>query len=109
MSAVGDRARAVRRRISVVDPVSRWWGRLPWWAKALIALAGLAFAVLYPRTLSSYWQSILFFPVGIYIAQSNLNKVLQAQGGDESGAGGALGEGSAVGRPSSSKSPVSSR
>ena len=67
MSAVGDRARAVRRRISVVDPVSRWWGRLPWWAKALIALAGLAFAVLYPRTLSSYWQSILFFPVGIYM------------------------------------------
>ena len=67
MSKFGNRVRAVRRRISVVDPVSRWWAALPTWAKALIALAALAFAVLYPRTLSDYWQSILFFPVGIYV------------------------------------------
>ena len=67
MSAIADRARAVRRRVAIVDPVSRWWGRLPTWAKALVALSALAFAILYPRTLSNYWQSVLFFPVGIYI------------------------------------------
>src|SRR3954451_13183739 len=30
-------------------------------------VAALAFAILYPRTLSDYWQAVLFFPVGIYI------------------------------------------
>ncbi|MBV9043010.1 MAG: branched-chain amino acid ABC transporter permease, partial [Acidimicrobiia bacterium] len=67
MSAFGARVAAVRRRVSLVDPVSRWWLGLPRWAKALVALAALAFAILYPRTLSNYWQSVLFFPVGIYI------------------------------------------
>jgi len=32
-----------------------------------VLLALLAFAILYPRTLSNYWQAVLFFPVGIYI------------------------------------------
>src|SRR5262249_40587578 len=28
---------------------------------------GIAFAALFPLTLSPYWQGVLFFPVGIYI------------------------------------------
>ena len=59
--------RATLRRISLVDPVARWWGRQPWWMQGLALLAVLAFAVLYPLTLSQYWQSVLFFPVGVYI------------------------------------------
>jgi branched-chain amino acid transport system permease protein len=54
-------------RIAVVDPVGRRWERLPWWGKALVLLAILAFVVWYPTTLDRYWQSVLFFPVGIYI------------------------------------------
>ena len=27
----------------------------------------LAFVILYPATLSQYWQSVLFFPVGVYV------------------------------------------
>ncbi|HEV3352742.1 MAG TPA: branched-chain amino acid ABC transporter ATP-binding protein/permease [Acidimicrobiales bacterium] len=67
MSRFAAGAAAVRRRVAVVDPVSRWWARLPKWAKALVLLALLAFAIVYPRGLSSYWQSVLFFPVGIYM------------------------------------------
>jgi branched-chain amino acid transport system permease protein len=37
------------------------------WAKILVFLGAMAFAILYPRTLSVYWQSVLFFPVGVYI------------------------------------------
>jgi hypothetical protein len=60
-----------------------------------------------PGLLFVLW--VFISPVAVYIAQSNLNKVLQAQGGGESAAGGAIGEGSAVGQPSSSRAPVSSR
>jgi branched-chain amino acid transport system permease protein len=67
VSKVSARAAAIRQRIAIVDPVSRWWARLPRWGKALVAVAALAFAILYPRTLSNYWQAVLFFPVGIYI------------------------------------------
>jgi hypothetical protein len=52
-----------------------------------------------PGLLFVLW--VIISPVAIYIAQSNLNKVLQAQGSGESAAGGAIGGGSAVGQPSS--------
>ena len=54
-------------KIAVLEPVVRRWERLPWWAKALVLAALLAFVIWYPTTLSRYWQSVLFFPVGIYI------------------------------------------
>ncbi|MDQ2650837.1 MAG: branched-chain amino acid ABC transporter ATP-binding protein/permease [Actinomycetota bacterium] len=63
MSAVLDRVRGV----SIVDPLTRRWERLPVWAKALLLLALLAFVIWYPSTLRPYWQSVLFFPVGVYI------------------------------------------
>jgi hypothetical protein len=50
---------------------------------------------------------IFIGPVGHYIAQSNMNKVLQAQaGGGVASAGGALGEGSAAPAPAAPESPV---
>jgi branched-chain amino acid transport system permease protein len=72
---------AVRSRLSLVDPVSRWWTRQPRAVQALVALALVAFAVLYPLTLDRYWQSILFFPVGLYILLAlGLNIVVGAAG-----------------------------
>ncbi|MDQ1375291.1 MAG: branched-chain amino acid transport system permease protein, partial [Actinomycetota bacterium] len=62
-----ERLAAFRSRISLVDPVSRWWARQPRILQIAVALALLAVAVLYPITLSRYWQSILFFPVGLYV------------------------------------------
>jgi len=79
--AVLERARALRSRIAVIDPVTRWWLRLPRWGQALVALALVAFVLLYPLTLSRYWQSILFFPVGLYIVLAlGLNVVVGAAG-----------------------------
>ncbi|HEX7166327.1 MAG TPA: branched-chain amino acid ABC transporter ATP-binding protein/permease, partial [Acidimicrobiales bacterium] len=60
-------AATLRRRVSIVDPVARWWARQPWTVKAFVFLATLAFAIGYPQTISKYWQSVLFSPVGIYI------------------------------------------
>ena len=82
-SGGGLRARAarLRRRVSLVDPVGRWWSRQPTWVKALACLAALAFAILYPTTLSTYWQSVLFFPVGLYVVLAlGLNIVVGAAG-----------------------------
>ncbi len=55
------------RRISLVDPVTRAWTRLPWWGRTFLTLALLFFAYWYPTGISRYWQSVLFFPVGIYV------------------------------------------
>ncbi len=55
------------KRFSVVEPVGRVWDRLPWWAKALVLVAILGLVIWYPTTISRYWQSVLFFPVGVYI------------------------------------------
>jgi branched-chain amino acid transport system permease protein len=51
----------------VIDTVSRPWRGAPWWAKALVLSVLLALVVWIPTTLSQYWQSVLFFPVGVYI------------------------------------------
>ncbi len=82
-SGGGLRARAgrLRRRVALVDPVGRWWSRQPTWVKVLFCLAALAFAILYPTTLSTYWQSVLFFPVGLYVVLAlGLNIVVGAAG-----------------------------
>jgi branched-chain amino acid transport system permease protein len=59
--------RTFLHRIAFVDQAQRRWAKLPWWGKTLVLAALILFAVLYPRTLPTYWQSVLFFPVGIYI------------------------------------------
>jgi branched-chain amino acid transport system permease protein len=83
--ALRHRLVAVRSRLSLVDPVSRWWHRQPLGVQALVALALVAFVVLYPLVISGpdrrYWQSILFSPVGLYILLAlGLNIVVGAAG-----------------------------
>jgi branched-chain amino acid transport system permease protein len=73
--------RDLRARVAVVDPVGRWWARQPWYVKAAVALAGLAVAILWPLRLERYWQSILFFPVGLYVLLAlGLNIVVGSAG-----------------------------
>jgi branched-chain amino acid transport system permease protein len=54
-------------KLALVEPLARRWNRLPWWGRALVLVALLAFVIWYPTTISRYWQGVLFFPVGIYI------------------------------------------
>jgi branched-chain amino acid transport system permease protein len=51
----------------VVEPLAAWWERAPRWGRVLVWLAVLAVAVVVPATLSTQWQSVLFFPVGLYV------------------------------------------
>src|SRR5690242_5229238 len=70
-----------RRTSVLVAPVTRLWARLPRWARALVALALLGVAIVVPTTLSTYWQSVLFFPVGLYILLAlGLNVVVGSAG-----------------------------
>ncbi|HEX2192421.1 MAG TPA: ATP-binding cassette domain-containing protein [Acidimicrobiales bacterium] len=66
----GPRGTALRQtlgRVSIADPVARWWARQSWWTKAGFCLVALALAVTVPLTLSTTWQAVLFFPVGVYV------------------------------------------
>jgi branched-chain amino acid transport system permease protein len=73
--------RALRTRISVVEPAGRWWVRQSSGVRAAVILAAAVFAVLYPLTLSQGTQSILFFPVGLYVLLAlGLNIVVGAAG-----------------------------
>lgn len=54
-------------RLRIVEPVARTWDRSPFWLKGLLILGLLAFLVVYPAYLPRFWQSVLFFPVGVYI------------------------------------------
>jgi branched-chain amino acid transport system permease protein len=73
--------RALRNRISVIEPASRWWARQPKAVQAAVIVAAAAFAIFYPLTLSQGTQSILFFPVGIYVLLAlGLNIVVGAAG-----------------------------
>jgi branched-chain amino acid transport system permease protein len=54
-------------RISIMEPAGRVWDRSPAWLKILMVLAVLAFLVYYPSTLSRYWQSVLFFPISVFV------------------------------------------
>ncbi|MDQ3678944.1 MAG: branched-chain amino acid ABC transporter permease, partial [Actinomycetota bacterium] len=81
LSVVRARVTTMRSRVSVAEPVARWWARLPSGAKALMGSAALALAVLLPLTLSSYWQGVLFFPVGVFVLLAlGLNVVVGAAG-----------------------------
>jgi len=72
---------ALRTRISVVEPASRWWSQQPTIVRAAVIAAAVAFAVLWPLTLSQGTQSILFFPVGLYVLLAlGLNIVVGAAG-----------------------------
>jgi branched-chain amino acid transport system permease protein len=51
----------------MVEPVARWWDRRGLGARVAAFAAIAVFAVVYPATISTRWQSVLFFPVGIYI------------------------------------------
>src|SRR5207244_8356131 len=55
------------RRVQVVEPIARRWASLPRWARGVGMLAALVFAALFPLTLTTYWQSVLFSPVGVYV------------------------------------------
>ena len=64
----GVRRRTLRSRLpSAIEPVAGWWSKQPWWVKGLICLAALVLAAYFPTTLSRYWQSVLFSPVGLYV------------------------------------------
>ena len=68
-------------RVSVLDPLGRWWAHQHLVVKVVVFLAALAFAIWYPTTLSTYWQSVLFFPVGLYVVLAlGLNVVVGAAG-----------------------------
>ena len=73
--------RALRHRISVIEPAARWWARQPKAVQAAVIVVAAAFAIFYPLTLSQGTQSILFFPVGIYVLLAlGLNIVVGAAG-----------------------------
>ena len=57
----------VVRRLSIADPLARWWGRQNRAVKAAVCVAVLAAAVLAPLGLSTTWQAVLFSPVAIYV------------------------------------------
>jgi branched-chain amino acid transport system permease protein len=45
----------------------RWWSRQPRLIRYGIGLAMLVVGVVAPLTLSTTWQAVLFFPVGVYV------------------------------------------
>ncbi|HEV7887433.1 MAG TPA: ATP-binding cassette domain-containing protein, partial [Acidimicrobiales bacterium] len=60
--------RAVRRALlSPVELVGAWWAKQSPLVKGVVCVLLLAFAIWYPRTIELKWQSVLFFPVGLYI------------------------------------------
>jgi branched-chain amino acid transport system permease protein len=63
LRAFGRRLRRLLPRVA--DPVSRWWAKQPWWAKALVCVGLLMVAAFFPNTISQYWQSVMF-TVGLY-------------------------------------------
>jgi branched-chain amino acid transport system permease protein len=69
------------RRFAIVDPIARWWARQRWPVKVVVIAVVAAFVILYPRTLTAYWQQVLFYPVGVFILLGlGLNVVVGAAG-----------------------------
>ena len=80
-----DRARsrlvAARPRLSLVEPMARWWAGRPLALKALVGLGVVVITTLVPLTLTSYWQGVLFFPVGVFVLLAlGLNVVVGSAG-----------------------------
>jgi branched-chain amino acid transport system permease protein len=83
--ALRQRLAVLRSRLTVVDPVSRWFARQPRWVRVVVAMAILALFAILPLIITGprqrYWQSILFFPVCVYILLAlGLNIVVGAAG-----------------------------
>ncbi|MBV9410810.1 MAG: branched-chain amino acid ABC transporter ATP-binding protein/permease [Acidimicrobiia bacterium] len=57
----------LRIRTRPTDAVAAWWARLPRWGKALVVVGALVLAVVIPQHIAPKWQSVLFFPVGIFV------------------------------------------
>jgi branched-chain amino acid transport system permease protein len=57
----------LRLRTRPTDAVAEWWANLPRWATVFVVLVALALAVVLPRGIAPKWQSVLFFPVGIFV------------------------------------------
>ncbi len=70
-----------RTRLSIVEPVSRWFEHQSKWRRVVIVLGALVLVMLGPLGLSSYWQSVLFFPVGVFVLLAlGLNVVVGSAG-----------------------------
>ena len=54
-------------RTRPTDAVANWWARSPRWTKAVVVLVALALAIVVPQHIAPKWQSVLFFPVGIFV------------------------------------------
>jgi len=54
-------------RFSLMAPLGSWWDRQGLALRVAVFAAVAAFVVVSPATISTRWQSVLFFPVGIYV------------------------------------------
>ena len=52
---------------ALVQPVAGWWDRQGRGVRAAVLLAALAGAVVAPLAISTAWQSVLFYPVAVFI------------------------------------------
>ncbi|HET7487077.1 MAG TPA: ATP-binding cassette domain-containing protein [Acidimicrobiales bacterium] len=72
---------AAARRVGVIDPVSRWWVRQHRLLRWAVAAVGLLVVLGWPLLLSRYSQTILFFPVAVYVLLAlGLNVVVGSAG-----------------------------
>jgi branched-chain amino acid transport system permease protein len=68
MTAVAtSRRRGLLNLLSPVELVGNWWARQSAWVKAIVCALLLAAAIVVPQGMELKWQSVLFFPVGLYI------------------------------------------
>ena len=56
-----------RRRFAPIEAVGNWWARQDVVAKLIVCIILLAAATGLPLGLALKWQSVLFFPVGVYV------------------------------------------
>ena len=54
-------------RFGVADAARRQWARLPWWGQWLVGLVALGAAFGAGAGVNAKWQSVLFFPVAVYV------------------------------------------
>ncbi len=52
---------------SVVAPVARWWDRQGRWMRAAVIGLAVLGAILAPLGISTVWQSVLFYPVAVFV------------------------------------------
>jgi len=57
----------LRLRTGPTDAIAAWWAGLPRWGKAVVVVAALVLAIFIPQHIAPKWQSVLFFPVGIFV------------------------------------------